>query len=145
MLKNLKITAKLAVGFGVVLVLFGVAVFFSWQSISAVQKDINFVSNVVRAMTAANGMNDTVAWIRATIRDLRFSESEDDIKEMQGYIAQLGQELNDAKRLYAEQPGLTSLSTLPEIERTLRNSTVNFACENLGWKIKNDIFKKIRD
>ena len=126
MLKNLKITAKLAVGFGVVLVLFGVAVFFSWQSISKVQSDINFVSNVVRAMTAANGMNDTVAWIRATIRDLRFSESEDDIKEMQGYIAQLGQELNDAKRLYAEQPGLTSLSTLPEIERTLRNSSVNF-------------------
>ena len=126
MLKNLKITAKLAVGFGIVLLLFGVAVFFSWQSISAVQKDINFVSNVVRAMTAANDMNDTVAWIRATIRDLRFSESEDDIKEMQGYIAQLGQELNDAKRLYAEQPGLTSLSTLPEIERTLRNSSVNF-------------------
>ena len=125
MLKNLKITAKLGVGFGLVLVLFGVAVFFSWQSISAVQKDIDFVSNVVRAMTTANTMNDTVAWIRAGIRDLRFSESEDDIKSLQGYISQLNQELDAAKRLYAEQPGLTSLSTLPEIERTLRNSSSN--------------------
>ena len=125
MLKNLKITAKLGVGFGLVLVLFGVAVFFSWNSISAVQSDINFVSNVVRAMTTANTMNDTVAWIRAGIRDLRFSESDDDIKTLQGYIEQLGTELENAKKLYAEQPGLTSLSTLPEIERTLRNSTAN--------------------
>ena len=39
MLKNLKITAKLGVGFGLVLLLFGVAVFFSWTSINAVQKD----------------------------------------------------------------------------------------------------------
>ncbi len=61
MLKNFKITAKLGIGFGLVLVLFAVAVFFSWTSISAVQQDINFVSNVVRAMTTANTMNDTVA------------------------------------------------------------------------------------
>ena len=143
MLKNLKITAKLGVGFGLVLVLFGVAVFFSWQSISAVQKDINFVSNVVRAMTIANTMNDTVAWIRAGIRDLRFSESEDDIKSLQGYVTQLTGELNEAKRLYAEQPGLTSLSTLPEIERTLRDSSAALDKVIVMIKTKKDAVKKL--
>ena len=143
MLKNLKITAKLGVGFGIVLVLFGVAVFFSWQSISSVQKDIDFVSNVVRAMTTANRMNDTVAWIRAGIRDLRFSESEEDIKSLQGYVSQLTGELDAAKRLYAEQPGLTSLSTLPEIERTLRDSSAALDKVIVVIKTKKDAVKKL--
>ena len=143
MLKNLKITAKLGVGFGIVLLLFAVAVFFSWGSISTVQKDIDFVSNVVRAMTIANTMNDTVAWIRAGIRDLRFSESEDDIKSLQGYVTQLTGELNEAKRLYAEQPGLTSLSTLPEIERTLRDSSAALDKVIVMIKTKKDAVKKL--
>ena len=143
MLKNLKITAKLGVGFGLVLLLFGVAVFFSWNSISAVQSDINFVSNVVKAMTIANTMNDTVAWIRAGIRDLRFSESENDIKSLQGYVEQLTGELSNAKKLYAEQPGLTSLSTLPEIERTLRNSSTNLNKVISMIRTKRDAVKKL--
>ncbi len=143
MLKNLKITAKLGVGFGVVLLLFAVAVFFSWQSISTVQKDIDFVSNVVKAMTIANNMNDTVAWIRAGIRDLRFSESENDIKSLQGYVTQLTGELDGAKRLYAEQPGLTSLSTLPEIERTLRESSAALDKVVSMIRTKRDAVKKL--
>ncbi|MBQ9564077.1 MAG: methyl-accepting chemotaxis protein [Synergistaceae bacterium] len=126
MLKNLKITAKLGVGFGLVLILFGVAVFFSWMSISSVQRDIDFLSNVVRAMTTANNMTDKVAWIRAGIRDLRFSESDEDINALQGHVNDMSGLLDGAKRLYAEHPELTSLSTLPEIERTLRASAATF-------------------
>ncbi|MBQ7196283.1 MAG: hypothetical protein IJS40_02625, partial [Synergistaceae bacterium] len=59
MLKNLKITAKLGIGFGLVLLLFGIAVFFSWVSISAVQKDIAFLQQITRALRLSNDMNTT--------------------------------------------------------------------------------------
>ena len=126
MLKNLKISAKLGVGFGLVLALFGVAVFFSWMSISAVQSDMAFVSQVVKAMTTANNMNTIVSWIRADIRDLRFAESDHDIELLQGHLSDMNKELSSAKNLYMEQPELTSLSTLPEIEGALRDSTEAF-------------------
>ncbi len=123
MLKNLKITAKLGVGFGLVLLLFGMAVFFSWMSISTVQKDIAFIQQVTRALDIAQEMSDTVAFIRAGVRDLRYSESEEDYSALQNRITELRGKIDAAKRLYAEQPGLTSLSTIPEIETAVRNST----------------------
>ena len=126
MLKNLRIPMKLGVGFGLVLALFGIAVFLSWMSISSVQHDIAFIQQVVRAMNVANDMTTTVSWIRAGIRDLRFSESDNDIKALQGRMDELRAELETAKRLYAERPDLESLRTLPEIERTLRNSSAAF-------------------
>ena len=126
MLKNLKITAKLGVGFGLVLVLFAAAVFFSWMSVSSVQRDIDFLANVVKAMTTANNMTDEVAWIRAGIRDLRYSESDEDIRALQGNIKDMSGILDGAKRLYSEHPELASLATLPEIDRTLRSSAATF-------------------
>ena len=114
---------KLGVGFGLVLALFGIAVFLSWMSISSVQHDIAFIQQVVRAMNIANDMTTTVSWICAGIRDLRFSESDNDIKALQGRLDELRGELETAKRLYAERPDLESLRTQPEIGRTLRNSS----------------------
>ena len=126
MLKNLKITAKLSVGFGLILLLFGAAVFFSWMSISAVKNDMAFVSQVVRAMTTANNMNTLVSWIRADIRDLRFAESDHDVEQLQGHLVDMNKELTAAKNLYMAQPELTSLSTLSEIEGALRDSSETF-------------------
>ena len=47
MLNNFKITGKLTIGFGIVLALFGIAVFFSWQNISVVQSDVQYLQTVV--------------------------------------------------------------------------------------------------
>ena len=123
MLKNLRIPMKLGVGFGLVLALFGIAVFLSWMSISSVQRDIAFIQDVVQAMKAANDMNNTVSWIRAGIRDLRYSESDEDIRELTSHINALRDFVKIANDLKQRVPELTSLNTMSEIERTLRNSS----------------------
>ena len=77
-------------------------------------------------MTTANNMNTLVSWIRADIRDLRFAESDHDVEQLQGHLVDMNKELTTAKNLYMEQPELTSLSTLPEIEGALRDSSETF-------------------
>ena len=124
MLNNFKITGKLTIGFGVVLALFGVAVFFSWTSISAVQQDVRHLQNVAGGtVSIANELNLTVSWIRAGIRDLRYSESDEDMEKLAGYVNTLRTSIEKGKRLYSENPRLISLSeNLPQMENILRNS-----------------------
>ncbi|MBR1657963.1 MAG: methyl-accepting chemotaxis protein [Synergistaceae bacterium] len=124
MLNNFKITGKLTIGFGIVLALFGVAVFFSWTSISAVQQDVRHLQNVAGGtVKIANELNLTVSWIRAGIRDLRYSESDEDMEKLAGYVNTLRTSIEKGKRLYSENPRLISLSeNLPQMENILRNS-----------------------
>ena len=125
MLKNLKITAKLGIGFGLVLLLFAVAVFFSWRSISGVQSELSFLTKVVQAVRTTTTMTDTIAWVRAGIRDLRYSESEDDISTLQGYISNLRPEVDALKRLYAEVPRIDILAQSSNVDTALRSSITN--------------------
>ena len=83
MLNNFKITGKLTIGFGIVLALFGVAVFFSWTSISAVQSDVQYLQKVVdTTVKLAVELTNQISWIRAHVRDLKFSESDQDIDKL---------------------------------------------------------------
>ena len=128
MLNNFKITGKLTIGFGIVLALFAVAVFFSWQSISAVQSDVSYLQVVVdNTVKLAVDLTNDISWIRACVRDLKFSESDNDIERMQGFFAQLRTDLERGKRMYAQNPTLTSLSSLAEMENLLRNAESTFS------------------
>ncbi|MBQ6919707.1 MAG: hypothetical protein IJQ74_05200, partial [Synergistaceae bacterium] len=83
MLNNFKITGKLTIGFGIVLALFGVAVFFSWTSISAVQTDVAYLQKVVdNTVKLAVELTNQISWIRACVRDLKFSESDEDMERL---------------------------------------------------------------
>ena len=125
MLRKLKIAAKLGVGFGLVLALFGAAVFLSWVSISAVQKEIGFLQQISKSLDLANRTTGTVSWIRAGIRDLKYSESEEDIKALQDRIAELQGRIASIKQLYAEQPRLSALAGASDMERALKNGMTN--------------------
>ncbi|MCR4819136.1 MAG: HAMP domain-containing protein [Fretibacterium sp.] len=125
MFKNLKISAKLGIGFGMVLLLFGAAVFLSWVSISAVQKDIAFLGEVSKALQLANEMNDTVSFIRAGIRDLRYSESEEDVEALRNRLVELKNRMEAAQKLYAEEPRLNTLALVSDLEGNLQKSTEN--------------------
>ncbi|MBR0080586.1 MAG: methyl-accepting chemotaxis protein [Synergistaceae bacterium] len=128
MLNNFKITGKLTIGFGIVLALFAVAVFFSWQSISTVQSDVSYLQVVVdNTVKLAVDLTNDISWIRACVRDLKFSESDNDIERMQGFFAQLRTDLERGKRMYAQNPTLTSLSSLAEMENLLRNAESTFS------------------
>lgn len=137
MLNNFKITGKLTIGFGIVLALFGVAVFFSWTSISAVQRDVAYLQKVVdTTVKLAVELTNQISWIRACVRDLKFSESDEDIDRLTNYFAGLRTMIERGKQMYAQDPSLTSLSNLSEMENILRNteSTANKAFQMIRTK-----------
>ena len=125
MLKNLNIAAKLGVGFGLVLALFGAAVFFSWMSISAVQKETAFLQQISKSLDAVNKAEGTVSWIRAGIRDFRYSESEEDVQSLQDRLTELQGQIENLKRIYVQQPRITVLAGASDMEAKLRNSSAN--------------------
>ncbi|MBQ6112829.1 MAG: HAMP domain-containing protein, partial [Synergistaceae bacterium] len=128
MLNNFKITGKLTIGFGIVLALFGVAVFFSWTSISAVQTDVAYLQKVVdNTVKLAVELTNQISWIRACVRDLKFSESDEDMERLTSFMAGLRTILEKGKQMYAQDPSLSSLSNLAEMENIIRNteSTMN--------------------
>ncbi len=128
MLNNFKITGKLTIGFGIVLALFGVAVFFSWQSISAVQSDVQYLQLVVdNTVKIAVDLTNDISFIRAGVRDLKFSESDEDIEKIQGYLTQLRTDLERGKHMYTQNPTLSSLSSLAEMENLIRNIESTFS------------------
>ena len=131
----MKITGKLGVGFGLVLALFGVAVFMSWMSISAVQEDVKFLEGVAGALDLAIDMNPTTRSIRSHVRNLNFFELEEDITGTQKQVETLRAQLERGKKMLADNPSLTSLNTLPEMESILRTSYANF--EKTAALIKN--------
>ncbi len=137
MLNNFKITGKLTIGFGIVLALFGFAVFFSWTSISAVQSDVAYLQKVVDStVKLAVELTNQISWIRACVRDLKFSESDEDIERLTGYMSGLRTLLEKGKQMYAQDPSLTSLSNLAEMENIIRNteSTMNKAFQMIRTK-----------
>ena len=126
MLKNLKITAKLGVGFGLVLALFAFAVVISWISISAVQQEMGFLQQVAKSLDLVNQSNNFVSWIRADIRDLRYTESEKEISSLQNNISELQNNLNTIKNFYAQYPRMVSLEGANVMEKSLRSGAANF-------------------
>lgn len=137
MLNNFKITGKLTIGFGIVLALFGIAVFFSWTSISTVQTDVAYLQKVVdTTVKLAVELTNQISWIRACVRDLKFSESDEDIDRLTNYFAGLRTIIERGKQMYAQDPSLTSLSSLSEMENILRNTeaTANKAFQMIRTK-----------
>ena len=148
MLNNFKITGKLTIGFGIVLALFGVAVFFSWTSISAVQSDVQYLQKVVdTTVKLAVELTNQISWIRAHVRDLKFSESDQDIDQLTKDFTDLRSIIERGKQMYAQDPSLTSLSNLAEMETILRNaeSTAGKAFQMIRTKrtVSNTLNKEI--
>ncbi len=124
MLKNFRITGKLAMGFGIVLLLFGVAVFLSWTSLSAVQSDIDFLQDVVAGvLKTADGLGTTVNTIFSEVRNMRFTENDEEINRVNTAVNDLRSQIDAGKRIYASNPKLVSLANLSEMENILRTST----------------------
>ncbi len=110
MLNKLRISGKLYVGFGLVLAMFAVAVFFSWTSINAVQKDLTFLSQILRSLSLANNTANTVSLIRAGIRDLHYSESDQDVASLREHMTEMNTRIGAMKKLYSEQPKIDTLA-----------------------------------
>ena len=127
MLRKLNITGKLSVGFGIVLLLFGVAVFLSWTSLSAVQSDMSFQKSVAAQLENNYDLSDAVVAYRVNVRNLKFTEKDEDGDAALNEVARIRKNIEGGKKLYEGDKRLLSLSTLPETEKVLNTSvaTVN--------------------
>ncbi|MBQ7196443.1 MAG: methyl-accepting chemotaxis protein [Synergistaceae bacterium] len=127
MLRKLNITGKLSVGFGIVLLLFGVAVFLSWTSLSAVQSDMSFQKSVAAQLENNYDLSDAVVSYRVNVRNLKFTEKDEDGDAALNEVARIRKDIEDGKKLYEGDKRLLSLSTLPETEKVLNTSvaTIN--------------------
>ncbi|MBR1487126.1 MAG: methyl-accepting chemotaxis protein [Synergistaceae bacterium] len=136
MLRNLKITGKLAVGFGIVLLLFGVAVFLSWRSLSAVQLDMSFQKSVAAQLENNYDLADAVVSLRVNVRNMKFTEKDEDGEAALNEVARIRTDIEGGKKLYASDTRLASLATLPETEKVLNISvaTLNKAIATVKAK-----------
>ena len=122
MLRNFKITAKLSIGFGIVLLLFGVAVFLSWTSLSAVQSDIDFLQDVAGQLKLASGISESITSILSGVRNLRFTENDEDANQALSEVATLRKSIEEGKKMYAANPRLVSLAAIADMEKILNTS-----------------------
>ena len=58
MFKNMKISMKLALGFGMVLAVFAMAVLFGWFRMTKVQEESRYQSRVMDALAIMNSQED---------------------------------------------------------------------------------------
>ena len=126
MLKNLRISAKLALGFGLVLSLFAVAAIFSWSSISHVQEEIRYLDKLTDLSTLISDMNDALEVVTNNLSALRLSESQEDLNALKSSLDALRTHPQKVNELVTSEPrmhvlkGGTSTSgqvrTLPELE-----------------------------
>ena len=126
MLKNLRISAKLALGFGLVLSLFAVAAIFSWSSISHVQEEMRYLNKLTDLSTLISGLDDALQVVTSNLSALRLSESKEDLDALKSSLDALRAHPRKVNELVAPEPrmqvlrGGTSTSgqvrTLPELE-----------------------------
>ncbi len=126
MLRKLNITGKLSVGFGIVLLLFGVAVFLSWTSLSAVQSDMSFQKSVAAQLENNYDLSDAVVSYRVNVRNLKFTEKDEDGEAALNEVVRIRKDIEGGKKLYEGDKRLLSLSTLPETEKVLNTSVATF-------------------
>ena len=145
MLNGFKITGKLTIGFGIVLALFGVAVFLSWTSISAVQSDTQFLQRVADQMSLANTFGTTISLISGGIRDLKFSESDEDIAAIRKNMDILRADIERGKKLRDAEPRLTAVQGVNDMENVLRNTSAALDRVAELLKTKRAVSKTLED
>ena len=126
MLKNLRISAKLALGFGLVLSMFAVAAIFSWSSISHVQEEMRYLNKLTDLSTLISDLDDALKIVTNNLSALRLSESKEDLDALKSSLDALRAHPRKVNDLVASEPrmqvlrGGTSTSvqvrTLPELE-----------------------------
>ena len=122
MFRNLRISWKLGLGFGIVLALFAMAVFMSWTRVSHVEGQNLRLEDFLKGQDLLASLSDTSLYIRSAIRDVRFSESEEDLAALQGLIGELHGYAEEGKRMRAADPALPGLDILTDEERVIADS-----------------------
>ena len=86
MFKNMKISMKLALGFGMVLAVFAMAVLFGWFRMTGVQEESRFLSKVMDALAIMNSLEIHLENARFCVRDFQYSEADDSLTKARALL-----------------------------------------------------------
>ena len=134
MLRNLRISWKLGLGFGIVLVMFVFAVFMSWISISRVASENENMEELMKVLQLAADLKQEVALIYSGIRDVRFTEDAKDLADLEKRIASLQGLVDQGKRMQAANPKLPGLGVEVNKELVLEENETPHAWKNPDWR-----------
>lgn len=119
MFRNVKLSMKLALGFGLVLVVFVTAVMISWLQIGRVEEDSRFLNKVNDAQHLMSELESDIAKARFEVRDYMYSENPDSLKRAREVLTEAKTHIEAGKLMYASDPRLSSLESLPDMDAPL--------------------------
>ncbi len=125
MFHNVKLSMKLALGFGLVLLVFVIAVMISWLQIGRVEEDSRFLNKVTDVQNLMSELESDIARARFEVRDYMYSESPNSLKRAREVLAEARARIEEGKRMYASDPRLLSLKSLPDMEAPLDQYSKN--------------------
>ena len=110
MWKNIRISFKLLLGFGLLLLIFGLSVAVTWRNMSAVRNESDFLAQgVVPAMLRSSELERDAYELFYSMRGLQFRESPEDLNLVNSRQAKIKEVFEGIDRLYQSQPQLQGL------------------------------------
>ena len=125
MFRNMKISLKLSLGFGLVLLVFVVAVMISWVQIGRVEEGSRFLNKVTDAQNLMSELESDIAKARFEVRDYMYSENLDSLKRAREFLAEAKAHIEEGKSMYASEPRLFALKSLSDMDAPLEQYSQN--------------------
>lgn len=100
MFKNMKISMKLALGFGMVLAVFAMAVLFGWFRMTGVQEESRFLSKVMDALAIMNSLEIHLENARFCVRDFQYSEADDSLTKARALLQETRNDIARGLQMY---------------------------------------------
>ena len=125
MFRNMRISLKLSLGFGLVLLVFVVAVAFSWTKISGVQEDNRFMAKISEVLALITDVNDGISGLRFSARGYLYAEDVDDMKVGRDSLKAVEEGIARGERMYREDPRLVALSRISDLKGPLEAYSKN--------------------
>ena len=119
MFRNMRISLKLSLGFGLVLLVFVAAVAFSWAKISGVQEDNRFMAKISEVLALITDLNDGISGLRFSARGYLYAEDADDMKVGRDSLKALEEGIARGETMYREDPRLVGLRRISDLKGPL--------------------------
>ncbi|MDR1509554.1 MAG: methyl-accepting chemotaxis protein [Synergistaceae bacterium] len=145
MWKNLKTSAKLLLGFGLVLAVFSVAVAVTWNNLTDLRENNRYLDEaVVPSMAITSRMEREVYDLFVAVDSMQLLESEDSIKAIDAAKAPALKTLDDAASMWGTYPQLLPLQNIDEkVSSPLKSYVQMLGTLQDAFRKKNASFKTL--
>ncbi|MDR1482930.1 MAG: methyl-accepting chemotaxis protein [Synergistaceae bacterium] len=145
MLKNLKISTKLLLGFGLVLAIFAAAVAVTWRNLADLRANNRYLGDaVVPSMALSNRMEREVYDLFLAVDYMQMLESEDSIKAIDSVTALPIKTLEDAASMRKTYPRLQALQYMDDkVASPLKSYIRMLGTLQSAFRKKNATFKSV--